>query len=704
MVQSNIVHQTIDDGNIIRFINEGQIKEWRCPVLPYLFVEKTGNIKSIINNNNYIVDYEDGYRARKRNGDEVEVYKLQVRYTNDILKLRQMLQNQGYETFESDIPYARRLLLDRELEIQYEKDNIVYLDIEVDDSKGFPKEPGQYKILCIGCYDPDGKSEYFSIEENGGETDMLYDFIQYLKQEEKTIIAGWNVEFDYKHILERLRYYSMWYEYKYFRLCEMFDLKTEYESTVKGLSSYSLEEVSRFEGFEKIKHRDILVSLMEEEELKKYNLYDVELCLKIDEKYGFSNIALELCKFVNIPITMKSPIRIGDYLVINRLRQLGDYVAVDKLNIDKEGYEGAVVLDPIVGMHTNVVYVDINSLYPNVIIHKKIDIDGFGGEVYPEIMKELLEKRAEMKVKYKETGNQMYNVEQQIYKILANSGYGLFGNAYFRYYNKDKAAMVTGGGREVLMKMKDFLEQKMGATVLYGDTDSEFVSLSNLIGNEAVDKDALVKLANSIVNLINDEIDPFAVKLEDVFKKILFFKSGNGDKGAKKRYIALDYDNSYYYRGIELRRKNYCEFAKEVMMQAMDKIFKEEKSRSEVESWLNEMKRELFRGKHDEKLVIAMAISKDVSEYKVLPPHIRAYIIAKDMGYEFVDYRVKYIFVRRTAYDKEDTDVMPIFKMSDVKKYRIDYEKYWNTQIYPPVKRILDSMGEDECNKLDRWF
>ena len=702
MVQSNIVHQAIDDKNIVRFIYEGKIREWNCPVLPYLFAEKN-NIRGILNNNNYIVDYEDGFKARKRNGAEVEVYKLQTRYTGDIFKLRKILQDQNIETFESDIPYARRLLLDKELEVEYYKDNVVYLDIEVDDLNGFPKEYGEHEILCIGCYDIKGREEYFSVKDNGGEEDMLYDFIEYLKHNENTIIAGWNIEFDYKHILERLRYFSMWGEYKYFGLCEMFDLKEQYENTIKGLTSYSLEEVSRFEKFEQVKHRDIKVSLMDANELKKYNLYDTELCLKIDEKYGFNNIELELCKFVNIPISIKSPIKVGDYLVINRLRQLGDYVAVDKINMEKEGYKGAVVLEPEVGMHTNVVYVDINSLYPNVIIHKKIDIDGFTGEIYPVIMKELLDKRAEMKRKYKETGNRMYDVEQQIYKILANSGYGLFGNAYFRYYNRDKAAQVTGGGREVLLKMKDFLERQMGAKVLYGDTDSEFASLSNLIGNETVDKKSLVQLADTVVDLINDEINPFAVKLEDVFKKILFFKAGSGG-GAKKRYIALDYNNDYYYRGIELRKKSYCEFAKEVMQESMDKIFREELSRSKVERWLNDVKRDLFKGKYNEKLIISLAVSKKIEEYKSIPPHIRAYKIALDMGYEFIDYKVQHIYVKGAAYNGIETDVMPIFKVSDVNKYRIDYDRYWEKQIYAPVKRILDSIGEDECNKLDQWF
>jgi len=1235
MVESNIVFTVRDDKNILKFIHDGRIVSYVSRVYPYGFVVKCGESRRILENSGYVLEYSDGWLGRLRDGTEVELYRYEVRYPNEIPKVRDVLLKQGLQTFESDIRYIVRMLIDREIEINFDKKyNVVYLDIEVDDSKGFPKEYGQYKILCIGCYDVSGNSQYFALTDYGNdEREMLSEFVNWLMQEQKTVIAGWNIEFDYKHILERLRYYGLWEEFSYFALCECVDLKVEYEKVVKGLTSYSLEEVSWYEGFEKVKHRDTLVSLMSPEELKEYNLYDVWLCMKIDEKYGFTDTVLGVCNYVNLPVSLVNPVGIGDYLVIRRLRELeqGMYVAIDGNKNIKESYQGAVVLEPVPGLHSNVIYVDVNcliegtkvivkgkgvvniedvkegdyvlgirgwhrvkkvweydyegeiinvnglwstpwhkhlvskkgkrqwirkdyqaktlyrdsegkyifklcdfgdkvyepvdekvmliseligilwaegcvirkdyeyfcrsknkrrvskqyklsitisqdevelrdrilyildklyaykpyvkldsrskglcicisrkdifedimswnekwkelhypsvlrgffegdgcvniarrsiefvqsernsdvvervcymldelgisyykdevrsyevelpqggkynsrrifvrieryedlvkydalvgfissrkyekfkkclerkdvrvygnvikrekikvekswycgkvydltlegepyffangvlthnSLYPNVIIHKKIDIDGFNGEVYPEIMKMLLEKRAEAKKKYKETGDAKYNVMQLVYKIMANSGYGLFGYARFRYYNKEKAAMVTGGGREVLLKMKDFLENKLGAKVLYGDsvsgdsivvyeyngkmiketieqmferfksgmyvradgkeeinldeygvltlaldmesgkvemkgvkrmirhkvnkrmfrvvsesgkevcvtedhslvvydgevgkfverkpgeikesdrlvvidgsdevmfekiisvrevnlgnvyvydlevegyhtflvngifvhnTDSEFVSLSNLIGNENVDKESLVKVAETVVNLINDEIKPFAVKLEDVFKMILFMRDEKG-RGLKKKYVALTYDGEYYYRGIELRKRNYCEFAKDVLRQVLDKVFKEGWTKSQIEKWLREVKRDLYRGKYDEKLIIAMAVNKDIEEYKSIPPHIRAYQIAREMGFEFTDYRVKYVFVKNHVFKGRKTDVMPILNVSDVKKYRIDYERYWNTQVIKPVKRILDSI-DDVGGKLDRWF
>jgi DNA polymerase elongation subunit (family B) len=174
-------------------------------------------------------------------------------------------------------------------------------------------------------------------------------------------------------------------------------------------------------------------------------------------------------------------------------------------------------------------------------------------------------------------------------------------------------------------------------------------------------------------------------------------------RGLKKKYVALTYDGEYYYRGIELRKRNYCEFAKDVLRQVLDKVFKEGWTKSQIEKWLREVKRDLYRGKYDEKLIIAMAVNKDIEEYKSIPPHIRAYQIAREMGFEFTDYRVKYVFVKNHVFKGRKTDVMPILNVSDVKKYRIDYERYWNTQVIKPVKRILDSI-DDVGGKLDRWF
>lgn len=695
--------KSFDNNNYIEYIGKSgrlNTKELKNE-LYYGFVEKNKRSRVLLNINNNVVNYEDGYLIRTKNGDDVECYKFELVNPNGMYEIKKLFSKEGYLTGECDIQYWRRLCLDKSVKCDYSKENVLYVDIEVDDSKGFPKEYGKYKILCIGAYDINGNEYYYDVF-NYSEEEMLVEFINMMKRNCFTIVSGWNIEFDYKHILERLREFRLLEEFRYFTLCQSFDLFIKYKEAIKGLSSYSLAEVSLKEGYEIPKHREKLVSLMNEDELREYNLYDVWLCKDIDKKYGFSIIDMKLSNFVNLPIEEKSPIKVGDYTVINRLRELGNYVAITSDNErEKIDYEGALVLEPTPGVHKNVVYVDVNSLYPNVIINKNIDIDGYSGEVFPYLMRNFLDMRAEKKRLYKETGEKRYDIEQQVYKILANSHYGLLGLRFFRYYNPDKAGQVTGGGREVLMKMKEYLENDVGVQVIYGDTDSEFVSLSNIIGSESVDEKSLISVANTIVDLINEQIDPFAVKLEDVFNKVLFTSDEDG-KGVKKRYIAMDYNGKYYYRGIELRRSDYCKFAKDMLNRAIDWIMKDELSRVEIERKLKEYKMKMYRGDYDEDLIVAKSISKE--DYKVIPPHIKAYMIAKDLGYEFTDYRVKYMFIRDRRWKDEVVNVWPVFDISDIKKLKIDYSYYWDKQIYAPIKRLLSALPDNRILKLDDWF
>lgn len=702
-IKSAIMVKSYNNNNYIEYIdNRGKLKVKELKDnLYYGFVEKNKRSKMILNMNNNVINYEDGYRIKSKDGKDVECYKFELINPSAMNDIRKKFNIEGYLTGECDIQYWRRMCLDKTIKCNCSKDNILYVDIEVDDSKGFPKEYGKYKILCIGAYDTKGNEYYYDIY-NYSEEEMLVEFVNMLKNNCFTIISGWNIGFDYNHILERLREFRLWDDFRYFTLCQTFDLFIKYKETIKGLSSYSLAEVSLKEGYELPKHREKLVSLMNENELKDYNLYDVWLCKDIDKRYGFSIIDIELSNFVNLPINEKSPIKIGDYTVINRLRELGNYVAITaNNNVEKVNYEGALVLEPISGVHTNVVYVDVNSLYPNVIINNNIDIDGYNGEVFPYLMRNFLDMRAEKKKLYKETGEKRYDVEQQVYKILANSHYGLLALKYFRYYNPEKAGQVTGGGRDVLMKMKNYLEDEVGAQVIYGDTDSEFVSLSNVIGAKSVDKKSLIAVANTIVNLINEQINPFTVKLEDVFNKVLFMQDDEG-KGIKKRYIAMDYDGNYYYRGIELRRSDYCKFAKDMLNRVIDWIMKDELSRVEIEMKLKEYKMKMYQGEYDENLIIAKSVAKE--DYKVIPPHIKAYMIAKDLGYEFTDYRVKYVFIRDRRWKDEIVNVYPVFDVNDIKKLKIDYSYYWDKQIYAPIKRLLSALPDNRVKNLNMWF
>ena len=58
---------------------------------------------------------------------------------------------------------------------------------------------------------------------------------------------------------------------------------------------------------------------------------------------------------------------------------------------------------------------------------------------FVEVMKDLVER----KIKYKETS---LRLKEKAVKILANSGYGCFGNAYFEYQDPHVTELITAFG------------------------------------------------------------------------------------------------------------------------------------------------------------------------------------------------------------------------------------------------------------------
>jgi DNA polymerase elongation subunit (family B) len=58
---------------------------------------------------------------------------------------------------------------------------------------------------------------------------------------------------------------------------------------------------------------------------------------------------------------------------------------------------------------------------------------------------------------------------QSAYKVTANSLYGQIGSRTSPIFWKDIAACTTATGREMIMLAKDFVEERYGAKVIYGD-------------------------------------------------------------------------------------------------------------------------------------------------------------------------------------------------------------------------------------------
>ena len=152
-----------------------------------------------------------------------------------------------------------------------------------------------------------------------------------------------------------------------------------------------------------------------------------------------------------------------------------------------------------------------------------------------------------MSAKYN-TKKKGLKLKEKAVKILANSGYGCFGNAYFEYQDPRVAELITAYGQYTLKSLVNFVGKEK---VLYGDTDSIYLVGAN---------DDIITVAKS----------KFEVKLEvDNMWKILFLTSN------KKQYVGLTQEGELVHTTLTGMKSNQPSYYNEVAQKLISKEFLE---------------------------------------------------------------------------------------------------------------------------------
>ena len=162
----------------------------------------------------------------------------------------------------------------------------------------------------------------------------------------------------------------------------------------------------------------------------------------------------------------------------------------------------------------------------------------------------ILEGLTEDRIKYKKAG---LEIESQAIKALINSGYGVFGHPYFKYYDPRVAELVTAFGRDTLTKMQA-IANGLGFVTLYGDTDSLFVN--NVRKIEDVRK---------FIDGCKSTLD-IEVGYEKTFSKLILV--------AKKHYVGIlsDPSKESIIKGMEGIKSDRPEFIRRTFMQLVYEI------------------------------------------------------------------------------------------------------------------------------------
>ena len=448
----------------------------------------------------------------------------------------------------------------------------------------------------------------------------------------------------------------------------------------------------------------------DKESLAAYNLEDCQLVWEIFEKTDLVNFAIERSRLTGLEMDrIGGSVAAFDNLYLPRLHRKG-YVAP---NIgDYEGQlsaPGGYVMNSQPGMHSSVLVLDYKSLYPSIIRTFNVDpyariaalqepesntIPGFDGArfskteyILPDIINELWQARD----KAKQDKNKALS---QAIKIIMNSFYGVLGTPGCRIHDSRLTSSITKRSHELIQHTVNLIEDE-GYSVIYGDTDSVFVSL-----NQAVDNASADSVGNRLVAMINSYwreylADVFGIEsclemeYETHFIKFFMPTIRGSEKGSKKRYAGLVVDDAgkqrLIYKGLETVRTDWTEMAREFQQELYQRIF----NNLPYEDYIRLTVNALNAGKFDDRLVYRKRLRQKLSDYqKNIPPHAQAAIKAEKL---FAERNIPSRYKRTGWIEYVITVNGP--ETLECHTSALNYGHYIDKQLTPIADTILAALG-----------
>ena len=417
--------------------------------------------------------------VKNRTGTYVSLY-------GDKLKRVTDWDKEQPDLFESDVNPEIRVLVDNYTDSDEPSvgHKVMIFDIEVEVTDGFPNiRKAQNTITSIAfndsltkkyfCYvlDPTNKLK----ENNGDDTivsfrdeyDLLNGFFKKYMEIQPTILTGWNVEFfDISYLYNRacqvvgqnvanllspinqVQWSDFSNRYKVAGVSILDYLALYKKYTFSQRPSYRLDAIGEYEvGEKKVEYEGTLNDLYENDLQKfvQYNLQDVKLVKKLDDKLNFIEIARGLAHLGHVPyedVFMSSRYLEGSILVYLRKNNI---IAPNKPKRDKsikiEKFEGAYVQIPIKGKHDWVYDLDITSMYPSCIMSLNISPETKLGKIEGWNPGEFLKKDNRKTYSLTQDGKVLNRyTETELKRMMDNEQIGVATNGVM--YRTDKTGLL----------------------------------------------------------------------------------------------------------------------------------------------------------------------------------------------------------------------------------------------------------------------
>lgn len=377
-------------------------------------------------------------------------------------------------------------------------------------------------------------------------------------------------------------------------------------------------------------------------------------------------------------------------------------------------YKGAIVIEPKKGIHSNVLVFDFRSLYPTIMITHNISPETFNcghedcksNEVpetnwcfckkkkgfIPKHLEDLIETRKKVKEqmkKVKKDSKEFMKLDNMQYalKILANATYGY--QAFFgaKWYKRECGAAAASFGRFYISKVVDMAKQN-NFEIIYGDTDSLMVRVL-----ENLSKSKIKEVGEKFAKKVNKQL-PGSIELEfrDLYEGGIFVARKAEEVGAKKRYALIDYKGKLEVRGFETVRRDWCDLAKDIQRKVLMTILRDKDPNKAVQLVRETIKRIKDRKVSLDELTIFEQITRPLSQYEQIGPHVKAAQKSRDRGRPVVEGSViGFVIVKGSGSISDRAE-----PVEDVKLSQYDPDYYIEHQILPASMRVLRALGMTE--------
>ncbi len=313
-------------------------------------------------------------------------------------------------------------------------------------------------------------------------------------------------------------------------------------------------------------------------------------------------------------------------------------------------YQGAIVVEPVPGVHFNVAVMDFPSLYPSII---KVWNLGYQSILcpHPECRTNLIpntphwvcrKKRAleslligslrDLRVSWYKSRSKdktlpqeqrnWYNVAQGALKVILNASYGVFGAESFDLYCPPVAEATAAIGRHSITEILKHAET-VGIQVLYGDTDSLFL------------KNPTKEQIEEVTRFTEHELK-MGIDVDKTYRYAVF-------SSRKKNYLGVLEDGSVDVKGLTGKKKHIPIFIKDAFNQMKERLAQVrspadfEKAKKDIAQIVRDrymsLKRREWKATTD--LAFNVVLGEEVNRYtKTTPQHVKAAKILQESGVE----------------------------------------------------------------------